>query len=93
MSRGPGGRDAIRIVAVDRTFEPDTLRLPAGKKVTVEITDRGNQPHDFAIRALDLNTGLIKPGEVATATFTVPAAATRFVCTIHWGMGGTIKAR
>jgi plastocyanin len=85
--------DAIRIVAVDRAFEPDALRLPAGKTVTIEITNQGNQPHDFAIRALDLNTGLIRPGEVATATFAVPPETIQFLCTIHRGMRGTIRAR
>jgi plastocyanin len=43
------------------------------------------------IEAADLNTGTIEAGAVATATLTVPEGTTKFVCTFHSGMTGTIE--
>lgn len=45
----------------------------------------------FTVEALKLSTGVIEPGKVATATFTVPDGQVKFVCTLHRGMNGTIK--
>jgi plastocyanin len=72
-------------------FTPATLKLPAGKEVTIEITNTDDRAHDFAIEAADLNTGTIEAGAVATATFTVPEGTTEFACTFHRGMTGTIE--
>jgi plastocyanin len=78
---------------LDRTFRPSILRLKAGDRVTVEVSNKDDTPHDFAIELMDLNTGIIEPGESATATFTVPESSTEFVCTLHSGMTGRIEVR
>ena len=92
VAAGPATRDAAKIEAADGDrFTPATLELPAGKEVTVEITNTDDRAHDFAIETADLNTGTIKAGAVATATFTVPEGTTEFVCTFHRGMTGTIE--
>jgi plastocyanin len=90
VSAGPGGPDALPVVAVDNRFEPERLELRAGDEVEVEITNEGGTTHDFTIEGLDLSTGPIEPGEVATATFTVPGGETTFVCTLHGGMEGSV---
>jgi plastocyanin len=90
VSSGPGGPDAVPVVAVDNAFEPARLELPASEEVEVEITNDGETTHDFTIEALDLSTGPIEPGEVATATFTPPESETTFVCSVHGGMEGVI---
>ena len=90
---GPARGDAERIVIDDRAFEPTTLELTPGDVVMVEITNKDGGAHDFAIDALDLNTGNIESGEVATARFTVPEGTTEFRCTYHDGMNGRIEAR
>jgi plastocyanin len=88
----PATGDATKIEAADGDrFTPATLELPAGKEVTIEVTNADDRAHDFAIEAADLNTGTIEAGAVATATFTVPEGTTEFVCTFHNGMTGTIK--
>ena len=92
VGSGPAEGDAVALVADDTFFEPETLELTAGEKVTVEITNEGSAPHDFAIEDLDLNTGTIEGGAVATATFEVPDSNTKFECTLHPGMEGTIEA-
>ncbi|HEX6264778.1 MAG TPA: cupredoxin domain-containing protein [Actinomycetota bacterium] len=87
---GPGGPDAVAVVARDNTFEPAWLELPAGQDVEVEITNEGGTMHDFTVESLDLSTGPIEEGAVATASLTVPAGETTFACSIHGGMDGVI---
>jgi plastocyanin len=89
---GPATGAAAKIQAVDGDrFTPETLELPAGEAVTIEITNTDDRAHDFAIEAANLNTGTIQAGAVATATFTVPQGTTEFKCTFHRGMTGTIN--
>ena len=92
VAAGPATGAAAKIEAVDGDrFTPKILKLPAGTAVTIEITNTDGRPHDFAIEAADLNTGTIEAGAVATATFTVPEGTTKFKCTFHHGMTGTIE--
>ena len=93
VSQGPAGEEAVEVVAKGKAYIPDTLELEAGQMVTVEVSNQGDDPHDFAIGELDLNTGTIGPGEVATATFTVPVGGAQYVCTYHSGMSGQIDVR
>jgi plastocyanin len=92
VQSGPGGSDAIELVAVDNAFRPETLELQAGTKVTVQITNDGEATHDFTIDDLDLSTGPMEPGTVMTAEFTVPDGPSTYRCTIHPGMDGEIVA-
>lgn len=91
-SKGSAGPGAVEIVTDGRAFAPALLSLSAGEQVTVEVTNEDSEPHDFAIESLGLNTGVIAPGEFATATFTLRAGDTPFVCTLHPDMTGTITA-
>jgi plastocyanin len=91
VARGPATGDAINVIADDNVFKPDVLELDEGSKVTVEMTNEGNEPHNFTVEELDLSTGTIEPGKTATATFTVPGESTPFVCTLHAGMDGSIE--
>jgi plastocyanin len=92
VGSGPATGDAAKIQAVDgNRFTPKTLKLPAGEEVTIGITNADDRAHDFAIEAAGLNTGTIEAGAVATATFTVPEGTTKFKCTFHRGMTGTIE--
>jgi plastocyanin len=88
VSPGSGGPDAIPVVAVDDAFEPRRLELPAGEDVEIELSNEGGTTHDLTVEALDLSTGPIEPGKVATAAFTVRAGETTFICSIHGGMDG-----
>lgn len=90
VHQGPGGPEAVAVVARDNTFEPARLELPAGEDVEVEITNEGGTTHDFTVESLDLSTGSIEEGAVATATLTVPEGDTTFACSIHGGMNGVI---
>jgi plastocyanin len=92
VGSGPATRDAAKIKALDgNRFTPKTLKLPAGKEVTIQVTNADDRAHDFAIEAANLNTGTIQADATATATFTVPEGTTKFKCTFHRGMTGTIE--
>ncbi len=90
VAEGPATGHAVRLVADNGEFTPDSLQLPAGEEVTIEIRNEDGTAHDFAVESLDVNTGIIDPGRAATATFTVPEDVTEFECTIHGGMSGRI---
>jgi mannose-6-phosphate isomerase-like protein (cupin superfamily)/plastocyanin len=92
VAAGSADDDAIELVIEDGQFQPQELDVPAGEEVTVEIRNDDRTVHDFAIESLDLNTGTIEPGEVATATFTPSEGTTEFECTYHGGMTGVIEA-
>ncbi|MGH2752479.1 MAG: cupredoxin domain-containing protein [Actinomycetota bacterium] len=95
VARGPGSRGGAIEVAVDgdQEFAPGVLELDAGEEVTIEVTNDDDSAHDFAIESLELNTGPLEAGEVATATFTVPDDDVEFVCTFHSDMTGRIEIR
>jgi plastocyanin len=89
---GAATGDAAKLQAVDgNRFTPKTLQLPAGKEATIQITNTDDRAHDFAVEAANLNTATIKAAAAATATLTVPAGTTKFKCTLHRGMTGTIQ--
>jgi plastocyanin len=90
VSAGPGGPDAVRVVAIDNAFEPARVELAAGQEVEIEIANEGGTTHDFTSEALELSTGPIDPGAAATARFVVPDGETAFRCSLHGGMEGTI---
>jgi plastocyanin len=89
---GVGGADAVKVALHDDEFEPDVLRTRAGTEVSVEVRNEGGQGHNFTIDELDLSTGTVEPGNVVTATFTVPEGTTEYRCTFHPGMTGEIVA-
>jgi nitrite reductase (NO-forming) len=92
VHEGPGGPDAVDLTMQDLQFSPDSLDLSAGSTVEVQLTNDGDQAHNFTIDDLDLSSGTIDPGKVVTVTFTVPTGTTQFVCTFHPGMDGQIVA-
>jgi plastocyanin len=92
VQTGIAGPGAVRVTLHDNEIAPTTLELPSGEKVTVEITNKGSDAHNFTIDRLDLSTGTMTSGDVMTATFPVPDGTTEFHCTFHPGMSGTIVA-
>jgi nitrite reductase (NO-forming) len=91
VAQGPAPGEAVEVVIADMAFEPDVLRLEPGHEVTVEVTNEDSMPHDFVVESLDVATGTIESGGVATATFTAPPGDIKFVCTIHPNMKGRIE--
>lgn len=89
---GPATGEAVRLTMGDDLFDPASIQVAAGTSVVVEIHNEGERNHNFTIESLNVSTGPMEPGDVKTATFTPEAGTTRFVCTWHDGMVGTIEA-
>ena len=83
---GPGGQGATQIVMQDDTFQSGSVQVDAGVPATFELRNAGRSNHNFTSNDLNVSTGPMKPGDVATVTATVPLGATQFVCTWHPGM-------
>jgi plastocyanin len=77
---GTAGLDAYK-------FHPKTLRLPAGKVVTLKVVYGAGPPHTFTVDALDCDTGFLAAGDVAFVSFRVPKGTTEFYCAPHKGGG------
>jgi plastocyanin len=92
VTMGPAPGPAVEVEAGDNVFSPKELEVEEGQTISVEVTNKGRIPHDFAIDELNLSTGVLQPGDVATATFQVPNGDVVFVCTLHRGMEGTLTA-
>jgi plastocyanin len=92
VHHGAAGSDAVEVVLQDDAFVPDDLSLEAGTEVDVEVRNEGSNGHNFTIDSLDLSTGTVEPGQVVTATFTVPNGTMEYHCTFHPGMRGEIVA-
>lgn len=70
-------------------FTPNTVEIPAGSTLVLEITNNDSQNHDLALNGV--NTGLIPPGETVTRDFGVFNESTAGWCTVagHKAMGMT----
>lgn len=90
VARGSAGPDAIEVTIEDGVFQPDHVEVDPEGSATVEIRNLDQAPHDFAIPSLDLNTGVLKTGDVATAEVVLQQDVVEFECTLHDGMKGTI---
>ncbi len=91
IGQGPATGEAIKITMEDNEFKPAAIRAQAGEEITVEVANKGDADHNFVIPTMDVSTGTLEPGKVATATFVMPDGATEFVCTFHGGMKGELR--
>jgi len=95
-----GGAEQLKVQSLDAMrFEPNTLRVKAGQRVELTLTNTGSLDHDFS-----LTEGVAQPvkilahgGQSAAATFTVDQPGTyTFTCSqpghAGAGMQGTLTA-
>ena len=80
---------ATAIVMHDDTFEPVSVSVPQGA-AQFELRNEGANNHNFTNQALNVSTGPLKPGQVATVNVTIHAGANQFLCTWHPGMEITV---
>ncbi len=90
VTPGTAPAGAVQISIDDDAFTPTDVEVPAGRPVTLEVTNRDGSAHDFAIRSQGLNTGTLEQGQTATALVEVGTAVIEFVCTFHDGMKGRL---
>ena len=93
VTPGTAPDGAVRISIDDDAFTPTDVEVPAGRSVTLEVTNRDGSAHDFAIRSQALNTGTLEQGQTATALVQVGNEPIVFVCTFHDGMKRTAHSQ
>lgn len=81
------------IVIRNFAFQPSTLVVQPGAKVTVRNTDPAEHTVTAAGSSKAFNTGNIQAGQ--TATFTAPSrpGSYPYICEIHQYMHGTLQVR
>jgi hypothetical protein len=94
----PGREEPLELAAVtmfDILYVPDRLTVPAGKPVTLALTNAGAAPHAFVVAELAIDVEL-RPGETTTIEITVPPGNYTFFSDIpgqrEAGMVGTMVA-
>jgi plastocyanin len=76
-------------------FEPETITLTPGERITVDLRNDGNIKHNFSIDEIDVDQSL-DASKAADITFTAPAEAGeyRIYCNVpgheQAGMVGTL---
>ena len=80
---------SVALVAKDNIFEPEVISVPPGALVAVTLSNKGDLPHTFTIRDLDVDTGTVAPGESDRVEFEAPESDLPFICTIHEFEGQT----
>ena len=82
----------------DYLIRPQSLRVPAGDRLTVNATNRGRLGHTFRIRGASRNVlaiTTIEPGETKSREFRLAPGTYRMYCVLanheELGMYGTLK--
>jgi glucose/arabinose dehydrogenase/plastocyanin len=100
-SEAPATAPAVRVEAADFSFAPGMLDADPGTRLSIELVNVGQQPHNIAFRfsddagATDAVGAIVTAGQSDTLTFDVPDAGSyQFVCDVHpLDMTGTLVVR
>lgn len=68
-------------------FEPATMQASAGEATQLLVHNGDAFTHDFAIPALDIDSGLLAPGGEKLVEVNAPAGEYTFYCTLHSDTG------
>ncbi len=80
-------------------FSPSQITVSPGLNVTIVFRNQGSQLHSFSIPTLNVDTGLVNPGQEKSVSFTAPSSSGThgFLCTVgnhgESGMQGTLTIR
>jgi len=94
-STSVSAQQTITVRAKEFGFEPSTIKVKAGQKVTLVLKNAGSIVHNLAIKELGVKTATIRAGDTYSLEFT-PQRTGRFtfVCTLRGhanrGMVGTL---
>ncbi len=93
------GGSTYNVTMTDFKFQPDTLNVSAGQKVTVNLKNTGSVQHTFTVMKTPVsgsytqadaaniyfNSDVVQPGASKTVTFTAPSTpgTYQFICTVQ----------
>jgi uncharacterized cupredoxin-like copper-binding protein len=87
---GPGYSTELKVSMADFTYTPADLKIPAGKEITLTVTNDGKVDHEFVIMKKGTSVTApfndddepnvyweveVKPGKTDTVKFTAPSDA------------------
>jgi plastocyanin len=82
----------------DYLIRPQSLRVPAGERLTVRVTNRGRLGHTFRVRGPSRNVlaiTTIEPGETKSRSFRLARGTYELYCVLanheELGMRGTLR--
>ncbi len=80
------------------SYSPASIQVESGETIQIKLTNTGNMVHDFVIDELNVNSGLLSPGEEKTITITgSDAGSYSFYCSVgrhrQLGMEGVITVQ
>jgi plastocyanin len=83
-SSGKSSRKGERLETYDFRFDPTTVTIKPGAKVTLAIKNEGKREHNFSVSSLGISKDIEKGG-ASTVTFTAPSASgdIQFFCKYH----------
>ena len=61
--------EAIEITVSEDGFSLSGIRISPNQLATISITNTGEKPHSFVVDELEIDTGLIKPGQTKKIEF------------------------
>jgi hypothetical protein len=80
MVRADG--DHVPVDAFDDYFSPSCLVVPAGRSVTLVLTDRGHLPHTLMAPPLGVDVS-VDAGQTAFVSLPPVRAPSRLICGLH----------
>lgn len=85
---------AVELSAVDISFDPKELTIPADTDVAITITNHGVLQHDFVLDEAGVKSDLLNGGDSTTVTVNLPVGTYTFYCSVpghkEAGMTGTL---
>lgn len=90
-----GSANTVSVVARNFQFEPSTLDLAPGQKVTFELENTDQVEHNMVSADAGFQEVVIAPGTKRTAEWTAPSkpGTYKLICTYHRGMEMTVNVK
>jgi plastocyanin len=88
------GGSGVKLALVDNAFQPKAITGKAGSTVKVQLSNTGQNEHNFTIDSQKVKKDL-EAGKTATVSVKIPSSGSvQFYCEYHKGLGmvGTVKA-
>jgi plastocyanin len=85
----------VTIVARNFQFEPATLDVTAGQKITFQLENRDQVDHNLVSAEGGFQEVVVAGGQTTAVEWTPPSrvGALKFVCTFHRGMEMTVNVK
>jgi DNA-binding beta-propeller fold protein YncE/plastocyanin len=92
---GGEGSSVIAVVARNVRFEPATLDVTAGQKITFDVENADQIDHNLVSAETGFQEVILAAGQKKTAEWTAPSKAGTYkiVCTYHPGMDITVTVK